>query len=119
MQRPYQEEAVHAVYEHLQNREDNPCVVLPTGSGKSIVIAQICSDTVLRWNGRLLILAHVKELLQQNAGKLHRPAQYAEQSVGLITARTFNDTGRLMLLMSKKIVVEVVKHLSYNVPSVI
>jgi len=50
--RPYQEEAVHAVYEHLQNREDNPCVVLPTGSGKSIVIAQICSDTVfaLEWS---------------------------------------------------------------------
>jgi len=29
--RPYQTEAVHAVYQHLQERDDNPCVVLPTG----------------------------------------------------------------------------------------
>ena len=89
--RPYQEEAVHAVYDHLQNREDNPCVVLPTGSGKSIVIAQICSDTVLRWGGRLLILAHVKELLQQNADKLHRLApniNFGIYSAGLKSRKT-------------------------------
>jgi len=29
--RPYQQEAVDAVYEHLRTREDNPCIVLPTG----------------------------------------------------------------------------------------
>ncbi|MDR0327436.1 MAG: DEAD/DEAH box helicase [Planctomycetaceae bacterium] len=72
--RPYQIEAVHAVYEHLRTRDDNPCVVLPTAAGKSLCIAQICSDAVLRWGGRVLILAHVKELLQQNADKLHRLA---------------------------------------------
>jgi len=89
--RPYQQESVHAVYEHLQNREDNPCVVLPTGSGKSIVIAQICSDAVLRWGGRVLILAHVKELLQQNADKLHRLApdvDFGIYSAGLKSRRT-------------------------------
>jgi len=89
--RPYQEEAVHAVYEHLQSREDNPCVVIPTGGGKSLVLAQICSDAVLRWGGRVLILAHVKELLQQNADKLHRLApdvNFGIFSAGLKSRRT-------------------------------
>jgi len=89
--RHYQEEAVHAVYEHLQNREDNPCVVLPTGSGKSLVIAKICSDAVLQWGGRVLILAHVKELLQQNADKLHRLApdvDFGIYSAGLNSRQT-------------------------------
>jgi DNA repair protein RadD len=49
---------------------DNPCVVIPTGGGKTPVIATICSDAVTRWDGRVLILAHVKELLEQAADKL-------------------------------------------------
>ena len=68
--RPYQSEAVEAVYNHLRTKDNNPCVVLPTGTGKSIVIAKIVSDAVKSWNGRALILAHVKELLEQNAGKI-------------------------------------------------
>jgi DNA repair protein RadD len=68
--RPYQIEAVEAVYEHLRTRDDNPCVVLPTGCGKSICVAQIVSDAVQKWSGRVLILAHVKELLEQNADKI-------------------------------------------------
>ena len=68
--RPYQQAAVDAVYKHLRERNDNPCVVLPTGTGKSLVIAQLVRDAVERWNGRVLILAHVKELLEQNAGKI-------------------------------------------------
>lgn len=68
--RPYQQQAVEAVYEHLRTRDDNPCVVLPTGTGKSLVLAQIAADSVQRWSGRVLILAHVKELLEQNADKI-------------------------------------------------
>ena len=68
--RPYQEEAVNAVWEHLRTRDDNPCVVLPTGTGKSIVIAEITHQAVANWGGRVLILAHVKELLEQNAAKI-------------------------------------------------
>lgn len=39
-------------------------------SGKSVVIAQIAKDAATVWNGRVMILAHVKELVEQNAGKL-------------------------------------------------
>jgi DNA repair protein RadD len=68
--RPYQHEAVAAVYQHLRMRDDNPCVVIPTGGGKTPVMATICRDAVVAWGGRVLIVAHVKELLEQSADKL-------------------------------------------------
>ena len=68
--RPYQQAAVDAVYNHLRDRDDNPCVVIPTAGGKTNCMATICRDAVLQWGGRVLILAHVKELLQQSADKL-------------------------------------------------
>jgi DNA repair protein RadD len=39
-------------------------------TGKSLVIAQIATDAVKNWGGRVLLLAHVKELLEQNAEKV-------------------------------------------------
>ena len=68
--REYQSAAVDAVYDHLRTRDDNPVVVLPTGAGKSLVLGRIATDAVRLWKGRVLILAHVKELLQQNAEKI-------------------------------------------------
>lgn len=68
--RPYQADAVEAIYHHLRTRDDNPVAVLPTGSGKTPLIATICRDAVTLWNGRVVILAHVKELLEQTAEKL-------------------------------------------------
>jgi len=68
--RAYQREAVEAVYSFLRERDDNPCVVIPTGGGKTPVIATICRDAVNLWSGRVVILAHVKELLEQAADKL-------------------------------------------------
>jgi DNA repair protein RadD len=68
--RPYQQAAIEAVYRHLRDRDDNPVVVIPTAGGKTPILATICKDAVTRWNGRVLILAHVKELLEQAADKL-------------------------------------------------
>ena len=68
--RPYQRECVDAVYQHLRQRDDNPCVVIPTAGGKTPVMASICKDAVGLWDGRVLILAHVKELLEQTTDKL-------------------------------------------------
>ena len=70
--RRYQQAAVDAVYDHLRHRNDNPVAVLPTGAGKSLVLAKIASDAVMRWGGRVLILAHEKELLEQNADKVRK-----------------------------------------------
>ena len=63
--RPYQQEAVSAVYDHLRRLDSHPCVVIPTAGGKTPVMATICRDAVEKWDGRVLILAHVKELLEQ------------------------------------------------------
>jgi DNA repair protein RadD len=70
--RPYQQDAINAVRAHLMTRTDNPCVVIPTAGGKTAIIAAICSDYVEVWGCRVLILAHVKELLEQTAATLAR-----------------------------------------------
>lgn len=82
--RPYQQQAVDAVYQHLRARDDNPVVVIPTGGGKTPVMATICRDAVQTWNGRVLILAHVKELLQQSVDKLKQVC--SELPVGVYSA---------------------------------
>ncbi len=79
--RPYQAEAVEAVYRHLRDRDDNPVVVIPTAGGKTPVMSTICRDAVEKWGGRVLILAHVKELLEQTADTLRRVAPDLEIGV--------------------------------------
>jgi len=68
--RSYQEAAKAAAYDHLRTRDDNPCIVIPTAGGKTPVMASMCKDAVGLWDGRVLILAHVKELLEQTTDKL-------------------------------------------------
>ena len=77
MLRKYQQIAIDQLYDWFRsNNYGNPCIVLPTGSGKSHVVASICQDSIDRWpNTRILMVTHVKELIQQNAEKmlLHWP----------------------------------------------
>jgi DNA repair protein RadD len=81
--RQYQLDAFEAVKTYLEYREGNPCVVLPTGAGKTILIVLLC-QWVASWGGRVLILAHVRELLQQAADKLN--AMSPELDVGVYSA---------------------------------
>ena len=88
----YQEEAVAAVWDYLRNQPGAPCVVLPTGSGKTPVIAALCSQ-VVKWGGRALVLAHVKELLEQAREKLALfipPDMVGVYSAGLNARETSN-----------------------------
>jgi DNA repair protein RadD len=84
--RPYQQEAVEAIYRHLRERDDNPCAVIPTAGGKTPVMATVCRDAVGQWQGRVLILAHVKELLQQAVEKLNAVAPELMLQVGIYSA---------------------------------
>jgi DNA repair protein RadD len=84
--RPYQREAVEAVYRHLRERDDNPCVVIPTAGGKTPILATICRDAVSLWNGRVLVLAHVKELLEQAVEKLQLAAPELMLNIGIYSA---------------------------------
>jgi DNA repair protein RadD len=78
--RPYQREAIDALWTHVRTRMDNPCVVLPTGAGKGVLLAQIAKD-VVAWKGRLVILAHVKELLEQTYGNIRKLAPEVSAAV--------------------------------------
>lgn len=65
--RPYQQEAVDAAVEFFQsNTKLNAIEVLPTGSGKSLVIADIAN----RLQGHTLVFQPSKEILEQNFEKL-------------------------------------------------
>ncbi|WP_225734468.1 DEAD/DEAH box helicase [Halomonas casei] len=63
--RPYQKEAVRRVVVHFRSSSDPALLVLPTGSGKSLVIAELARLA----RGRVLVLAHVRELVEQNHAK--------------------------------------------------
>ena len=70
--RPYQHKAITQLYDWFErNPTGNPCIVLPTGSGKSHIIAHLCHDMLTTWpETRVLMLTHQKELIEQNAEKL-------------------------------------------------
>ncbi|MGE3779066.1 MAG: DEAD/DEAH box helicase family protein [Pirellulaceae bacterium] len=55
-------------------RDDNPVVVIPTAGGKTPILATICRDAIQRWDGRVLVVSHVKELLAQAVEKLKHVA---------------------------------------------
>lgn len=63
--RPYQRDAVEATLRHFKSSRDPAVIVLPTGAGKSLVISELARIA----RGRVLVLAHVKELVEQNHGK--------------------------------------------------
>jgi DNA repair protein RadD len=63
--RDYQQEAVHKTVQYFQKKRDPALIVLPTGAGKSLVIAELAKIA----KGRVLVLAHVKELVEQNYQK--------------------------------------------------
>lgn len=69
--RPYQQEAKTAVFREWEQGHKKTLLVLPTGTGKTIVFAKITEDCV-RNGGRVLILAHRGELLEQAADKLEK-----------------------------------------------
>jgi DNA repair protein RadD len=63
--RDYQTQAVEAAVEHFRDGDDPAVIVLPTGAGKSLVIAELSRLA----KGRVICLAHVKELVEQNHAK--------------------------------------------------
>lgn len=77
MLRDYQKRAIDQLYTWFEKgNKGNPCLVLPTGAGKSHIVAALCKDALQQWpETRVLMLTHVKELIEQNAEKmrLHWP----------------------------------------------
>lgn len=83
--RPYQEAAINGLYEYwATGRGDNPLIVAPTGAGKSAILGQIIMDAMSYDGTKVMVLTHVKELLEQNANALLRI--YPEADIGFYSA---------------------------------
>lgn len=86
--RDYQQEAVYSVFRYFdaeKGNAGNPLILLPTGTGKSLVIAGFL-DLLYKWypNQRVMMLTHVKELIAQNYDKLMKV--WPEAPAGIYSA---------------------------------
>lgn len=69
--RTYQQEAVDSIWRYFQEKAGNPVVAMPTGTGKSVVIAGFLESIYRQYPmQKVLVLTHVKELIAQNFDKL-------------------------------------------------
>lgn len=96
--RPYQRDAVAAVFSSWQAGYKAPLIVLPTGAGKTITFAEVARRT----KGRVLVLAHRRELIMQAADKI-------EAVTGI---RPGIDMGDLRAKASDRIVIATVQGLA-------
>jgi len=63
--RPYQQDSVNATLHYFRKSSEPAVLALSTGAGKSLIIAELARLA----RGRVLVLAHVKELVEQNHKK--------------------------------------------------
>jgi len=83
--RPYQTEAIASIFDWFAAGHDAPLVVLPTGAGKSFVLAEFIRQAITSYpDTRILVVTHVKELVEQDAAAIRRVWPHA--SVGIYSA---------------------------------
>lgn len=68
--RPYQDDAIDAARRELTTKRST-CILLPTGTGKTVVFAAAARKCVER-GGKVLVLAHREELIHQAANTMER-----------------------------------------------
>ena len=69
--REYQQRSINQLYDWFLHHNGNPCLNLPTGSGKSIIIASLCQDALSHWpDTKIILLTHVKELIEQDTRQI-------------------------------------------------
>jgi len=82
--RDYQQKTLVDIRQSFSNGNGAVCAVLPTGSGKSHVIAGFCASEIEKNQGiKILILTHVKELIEQNLEKLEA---HTQMDIGVYSA---------------------------------
>ncbi len=84
--RYYQSECVFSIFDYFRSgKTGNPVCALPTGTGKSLCIADFIKTTMLNWpNQKIMMLTHVKELIEQNGKALLK--QWNEAPLGIHSA---------------------------------
>ena len=83
--RQYQTDAIQSIYDWFGANKNAPLIVTPTGSGKSVILAEFirraCTD---HHDTHILVVTHVKELVEQDANAIRRVWPHA--SVGIYSA---------------------------------
>ncbi|MBL0144330.1 MAG: DEAD/DEAH box helicase family protein [Betaproteobacteria bacterium] len=83
--RPYQSAAINGIYNYFQDETGNPLVVIPTAGGKSLVMATFVEGVLKTYpDQRILIVTHVRELIEQNHAELMR--LWPEAPAGIYSA---------------------------------
>jgi len=69
--RPYQQKCIDDLFSYFQRHDGNPLGIIPTGGGKSLIMAEWCK-LVFRtdFRARILVVTHVRELVRQNYEEL-------------------------------------------------
>lgn len=69
--RPYQNDALDAIFDYWATEGGSPCIEAATGVGKSLIIAELCRRLVRQYDGfKIVIATHVKELVEQSFAEL-------------------------------------------------
>lgn len=83
--RDYQQAAVDSIYSWFEGHDGNPLIVVPTGGGKSVIIAAFIRDVLVNFpEDRILVATHVRELVAQNHDQMLR--LWHEAPVGIYSA---------------------------------
>lgn len=91
----FQDKAKKAIFDYFYTgRRGNPLVVAPTGSGKSVIIADTCRHITETWGDqKVLVISDTQDILLQNYKALQR--QNPGKKIGLYSAglkcRTIED----------------------------
>lgn len=84
--RPYQSRVLDELWRWFEgNATGDPIVEASVGAGKSVLIAELCRRAIAQWpSTRVLMVVHVKELIEQNLAKLLQV--WPEAPVGVYSA---------------------------------
>ena len=83
--RHYQTAAIEATYKFFAEKKGSPLIVLPTGTGKSLVIADFIKGAIEAFpKTRIMMLTHSRELIGQNYAELKE--LWPDAPVGIYSA---------------------------------
>lgn len=96
--RDYQDAAYPAVCDWMEKNDGNPLIVVPTGGGKGLIIAEFIRRTREQWtNTRFLILSHVAELLEQDGKAIERQCPDLHVTYYSASLREKNNDGDVVI----------------------
>jgi DNA repair protein RadD len=97
--RPYQREAIDALYQHWDDGGGNALIAMATGTGKSLAIATPARELLTQYPGmRICVLTHVKELIEQNCMEMLRA--WPQAPVGIYSAGIGRRDARAQILFA-------------------